>query len=240
MLESNKNRIPASKSTDYASWSLPDINDGQVIEVVPSGQHPGNVKKTLAAGGGKESKGSLAKLDEISKQAQKEGYQAGFEQGLGKGEAQGYQAGLSKGNKEIQQRLQQLQQVIAQLMEPIKQQDKELEQTLLALVKMAAEAVIKQELEDNRIDIIQRIIKETVTALPLGAENIRISLNSEDFAALQGESTGVSSDWQLVADDDITAGGCRVETAQSVVDYCLETRIQEVMEQIMGAAEDGV
>ena len=237
MLDSNKNRIPANKSTDYTSWNLPDINDGRVIEVVPSGQHPGNAKKAPAAGRGKESKGA-PELDEISKQAQKEGYQAGFEQGLGKGEAQGYQAGLNKGNKEIQQRLQQLQQVIAQLMEPIKQQDDELEQTLLALVKMAAEAVIKQELEDNRIDIIQRIIKETVTALPLGAENIRISLNSEDFAALQGESTGVSSDWQLVADDSITAGGCRVETAQSVVDYCLETRIQEVMEQIMGTAED--
>ena len=238
-MDSNKNRIPASKSSDYANWHLPDINDGQVIEVATGGQRKGTATRATVAGANKTDGLSVDQLDELGKQARKEGYQAGFEQGLSKGETQGYQAGISKGNAEIQKRLLQLQQVVTQLMEPIKQQDDALEQTLLSLVKLTAEAVIKQELEDNRIDIIQRVIKETVTALPIGAQNIKIFLNTEDFAALQGESTGVSSEWQLVGDDSIAAGGCRLETTQSVVDYALETRIQQVMEQIMGGSGEG-
>jgi flagellar assembly protein FliH len=234
-MDNNRNRIPAVETTEYSSWAVPEINDGQIFQVVHSGDHqPGAAaKKTAGPQDDADKVLTEDQIQQLSNEARQQGYQQGLEQGIVQGESKGYKVGLDKGEKEIKQRIAQLQQLKTHLMAPLQEQDNNLEQILLALVKTIAETVIKQELEDNRVDIIRRVISDAIAALPIGAANIRIYLNPDDLAALQGEGAELDPTWQLCADKLLSVGGCRIETAQSLVDYRVEMRVRQVVEQLM-------
>ena len=41
--------------------------------------------------------------------------------------------------------------------------------------------------------------------------------------------------WRAVADEDITPGGCKLETEQSMADFTVETRLQMALDQLQEA-----
>ncbi len=239
MVDSSRNRIPAKETAEYGSWQMPEINNGKVVEVVHSGDNQPNAAtvQNVSVGSQKREPMTVEELENISRQAQQEGYQTGHEKGLKEGKEKGYQEGYAKSDREINQRVAQLQNLIAQLMLPINEQDEQIEQVMLALVKSTTQVMIQRELEESRVTLMRRIINDAIAVLPMGSKSIQVYLSPDDFAAIEGDGGDHSSEWQLQVDETLQAGDCRVETAQSLVDYTMNDRLDCLMEKLIDNAE---
>ena len=80
---------------------------------------------------------------------------------------------------------------------------------------------------------IQGVIEQALEFLPVKSRDIKIRLNPADMALLQ--HSGISFDEEhssYVADPSVTSGGCKVESDQSHIDATMETRIQQIIDQL--------
>ncbi|RMG57843.1 MAG: hypothetical protein D6717_04055, partial [Gammaproteobacteria bacterium] len=106
---------------------------------------------------------------------------------------------------------------------------------LVELALVVARQLIRRELKTQPDEIVA-VLRGALAALPTGARDIRVHLNPEDAALVrelmpQGHERQAV---QYVEDPAITRGGCRVESAFSRVDATLETRLNEVIAQVLG------
>jgi len=175
-------------------------------------------------------------MQEITEAAEKEGYAKGHQEGLLAGKDAGYKAGQQQGLKEMKASLTLQQtrftQLANALLNPIEEQDDALEQALLASVVSIASGVIKRELFADSSHI-QSLVQEAIAALPAGAKNIRIILHPDDLAMLEQyleeDAPRAAEDWQFFAEASMTPGGCKVETAQSLIDFSVERRMSQIL-----------
>src|SRR5690606_22319329 len=121
--------------------------------------------------------------------------------------------------------------LMAQLLEPMQQQDDQIENMLLELVEGMVRQVLQRELQTDSSQIAQ-VLRGALKALPMGADNIRIYLNPADFEAVKHIRERHEESWRLLEDDQLWPGGCRVETEHSQVDATRETRLQQIIEQL--------
>jgi len=234
----NRSRIPAGEQTSYAAWRPPEMNGGQLVEVVHSGDHqPGGISHSSIEDTTLESAPasaiSVEELEHITQQAHDEGFAAGYEEGKQRGIKDGHHTGLTQGQQEIKQRLAQLQTVLRNLMEPLRNQEQELEEAMFSMVVTLAQSVLRRELKSDPQDILDTI-HFTLSSLPMGASNIRVLLSEQDAGALT--DNGLAADnWQLVTDKTLKPGDVRVQTLQSVVEFTVQDRFAQCIEQMLGA-----
>lgn len=160
------------------------------------------------------------------------GRNQGFEQGRREGLAQGVEQGLADARQQVDAKLAQLDELMLHLTYAINQQDYTLEQALLKLVEGIARAVLARELEISSRQILQ-VVREALAALPPSSENVRVFVNPGDVAVLAEASAESGDSWRVIADASVTAGGCRVETAQSVVDCSVDMRFDLMLQQVL-------
>lgn len=174
--------------------------------------------------------------NEISK---KEGYKAGFEEGKLEGVAQGKaeginlgkQEGLAVAGKEQQPKLAELNRLLTTLSHTLNEEDYKLEKTLFDLVKAIAQEVIRKELELNPASLM-KVVKEIVNALPPSRDNIKITLNPLDKVFVDEAVSQGGENWHVVADEEISPGGCLVSTDSSEADGSVEKRVKAVLDQM--------
>lgn len=158
-----------------------------------------------------------------------------YNEGFATGERDGFHSGQLKAQQEAKTRtdarLAELEAVMAQLLEPMKQQDEQIEDMLLQLLESMVRQVIQRELQSDSSQIAQ-VLRGALKALPMGADNIRIYLNPADFEAVKHIRERHEENWRLLEDDQLLPGGCRVETEHSQVDASRETRLQQIIEQL--------
>jgi flagellar assembly protein FliH len=235
----NRNRIPAGEQIGYAAWCPPEMVGGQLVEVVHSGDHqPGGIAHDSIVDESQLSSAPDAVLNaeevaRITQQARDQGYAVGFDEGKNRGIKDGHQQGLSQGQQEIKQRLTQLQTALRNLMEPIRSQEQDLEEALFSLVVTLTQSVLQRELTSDPNDILH-VIRGAVDALPMGASNIRVLLSEQDAIALK-ESNLLTESWQVVGDKTLKPGDVRVLTQQSVVEYTVQERFSQCIEQLLAA-----
>jgi len=229
---SSKGRIPASKTDRFTAWELPEVRQGQVVAVEKL-KHRGprgelvNVKEdeviysTMTAG----------QLNELTQQAYDEVRQQAYEEGARQGREEGYQAGLEEGREAVQQQISQLQNTLHSLHNVLEGQDDELEQALVNLTMCIARSVLNHEISLDA-GHIQSIIKQAVDALPLKEDRLVIHLNPAEHQLLTGQE-GIPEQWTLQSDPSVSAGGCRVISAHSVVDFTLEEQFQQVINSLV-------
>ena len=247
----SENRIPADKSTDYGAWDLPAVEGKHIVgrggqnSDQPSGFHRGDVVQSEHVNINLRKYGRLtaSELERIAEEA----YQEGLQKGRDTGHAQGYDAGLAQGLEEgreqalaqtsaqMQAQLARLEKVLAALIEPVEKEDRQLEAALLSMVHNIAAAVVKQELQLNP-EQTQRIVREAMAALPVGAKHIKVYVNDSDVDAINQLCQAGHKDWQIVADGEVSPGGCRVETDRSLVDYTVDARLRQAMEKLVSPA----
>lgn len=161
--------------------------------------------------------------------------QDAYNEGFATGEKDGFRAGQLKAKQEadaaLAGRIEALEQVMRHLLEPIAEQDQQLEVALVTLVGQVTREVIQRELSGDSSQIRQ-VLREALKLLPMGAENIRIHLNPQDFELVKALRDRHEESWRILEDDSLLPGGCRVESEHSRIDASVETRLSQALKQL--------
>lgn len=179
-------------------------------------------------------------LQEMADAAEKEGFDLGYGEGVVKGIAegkkQGYEEGLAQAQAEIREQLttqvSQLLQVAEALVEPIQSQEEQLQKLLLRYVTTLTEQVIERELQQDSSHILS-VVQRAIQALPVGADNIKVVVNPDDLALVETYAEEQGEPWIFKGDGQLLPGGCRIESAESLVDFSVESRMKAMFSQFM-------
>lgn len=223
-------RIPAAKAGKLQTWQLPDIERSSSFSPLHALREQEIVRvvdEEVAA-----EKLTVKELDAIREEAYKEGFaegrQDGFEQGKREGYEQGLAMGLNEGQGQIDIQLQVLQSIQSQLFDPLASKEEQLEALFYGLVVKLSEAIVMSELSISE-DRLKSTLKQALDALPAQPKQLKIVMHPEDSQLLSeyAERHGL----EFLDDVSMTRGGCRLISEHSEVDYQVETRFSQVLDQ---------
>ncbi|MDH1630206.1 flagellar assembly protein FliH [Pseudomonas mosselii] len=167
--------------------------------------------------------------------------QEAYNEGFATGEREGFHSTQLKVRQEAEValagKLASLEQIMKHLLEPIAEQDTQIEKALVQLVANMTRQVIGRELRSDSSQITH-VLREALKLLPMGADNIRIHLNPQDFELAKALRERHEESWKLLEDESLLPGGCRIETAHSRIDATMETRIEKAVAQLFDQSHD--
>jgi len=170
---------------------------------------------------------TLDELEAIRQDAYNEGFAAG--------EKDGFHAGQIKARQEADAALAvkvgSLEKLMAQLLDPIAEQDQQMEVAMVRLVSHMVREVIQRELNTDSSQIRQ-VLREALKLLPMGAQNVRIQVNPQDFDTIKALRERHEESWRILEDDSLLPGGCRIESEHSQIDASIETRMAQALKQL--------
>jgi flagellar assembly protein FliH len=161
--------------------------------------------------------------------------QDGYNEGFAVGEKDGFHAGQIKAKHEseliLQAKLLRLEQLMAQLLAPIAEQDQQIEHALVQLVSHISRQVIRRELQCDSSQL-KDVLSDALKLLPMGAGNVRIHINTQDFELVKTLRERHEENWRILEDAQLQPGGCRIETEHSQIDASVETRLEQAIKQL--------
>lgn len=161
--------------------------------------------------------------------------QDGYNEGFSAGEKDGFRSGQLKARQEaevaLQGRLKQLEVLMQHLMAPIAEQDQQLEQGVISLVSHLCQQVIRREMSIDSSQV-RMVLREALKLLPMGAQNLRIHINPQDFELIKALRERHEEEWRILEDESLSPGGCRVESEHSRIDASIETRLAQALKQM--------
>lgn len=159
-----------------------------------------------------------------------QGRETGYNEGKASGHGEGYASGQQQAQQELDQELAKLANLAQSLIAPIQARQAQVEAVLVGLVEEASRAVIKQELTQAG-DCIAQLINESLQVLPVNPGDIEVFLHPDDFQQFTSKNL-LPEHSKISIDVNLSQGGLRVDAGASQIDQTLETRIQQVFEQI--------
>lgn len=163
--------------------------------------------------------------------------QDAYNEGFATGEKDGFHAGQLKAKQEadvaLAAKIASLEQLMTQLFSPIAEQDQQLEAAMVTLLGQMVRQVIQRELVSDSSQIRQ-VLSDALKLLPMGAGNIRIHVNPQDFELIKTLRERHEENWRILEDASLLPGGCRVETELSRIDATVETRLNQALQQLFG------
>lgn len=236
----HRDRIPSEELTAYERWELP-LLDKHGNTVAHSREEERNVKPLTAADieairqeaweDGKQ-EGREAGHQEGLVSGREAGHEEGLQQGLAEGREQGRKEALEQSREEVSQGLERLEQLMAELVDPIHRHEDELETALFNLATVLARAVLYRELQLDSSQI-RTVVREAVASLPSTQDNVRIRINPADAEWVKDVAGRLDAEASIVDDESILAGGCKVETRHSLVDFTVEKRFQKAVQRML-------
>jgi flagellar assembly protein FliH len=204
--------IAGDQAQEFRSWSISELQS----KLPDRGQVQGQNSR---------GQGLLTaeKIAEIQAQAHQEGF------------AQGRKEGFEAGHAEVSAKAQQLNTLMGLLNEPFEQLDAQVEQELLVLVITLTRQLVRREIRHEPGEILA-VIRQTMSALPTAARDVRLHLHPED-SALVRESLALNEtepSWRIVEDPVLTRGDCRVVSETSQIDATLENRLNALITSMLG------
>ncbi|UVE16374.1 flagellar assembly protein FliH [Pseudomonas sp. LS44] len=228
--------IRAKDVSAFDRWALPSFDaeiEQAVAEDVPAASETAEPSEASEIAQSEEVPLEAVKpltLDELEAIRQD-----AYNEGLATGEKDGFRAGQLRAKQEadvaLAAKLGSLESVMQQLFEPIAEQDLELERMLVNLVSHMARQVIQRELVSDSSQI-RHVLREALKLLPMGAGNIRIHINPQDFAVVKALRDRHEESWRILEDEALLPGGCRIETEHSRIDASIETRLNQAIQQL--------
>ncbi|MCG5529996.1 flagellar assembly protein FliH [Halorhodospira halochloris] len=184
---------------------------------------------------------SEEEIEKIRAEAHREGYKTGHREGKLEGFHAGYpegvKAGEEDGRKSGARLVRRLRTLLDTLGRPLEKLDREIEDELSHLVFGIAKRMVLSELRrdpSHAESAVNRALKE----LPANQRWISVHVNPEEIGFIE-EQLGADAEqrgWTMVADQQVSRGGCVVRTETSRVDASVERRIEAVAEQLFGDA----
>lgn len=170
---------------------------------------------------------TLDELEAIRQEAYNEGFATGEKDGFHTGQLKARQ----EGEAALALKLDSLETLMSQLLEPIAEQDQQLEVALVRLVSHMVGEVVQRELSIDSSHIRQ-VLREALKLLPMGADNVRIQVNPQDFETIKTLRERHEESWRILEDDSLLPGGCRIESEHSQIDATIETRMAQALKQL--------
>ncbi|WP_397449080.1 flagellar assembly protein FliH [Pseudomonas sp. NA-150] len=225
--------IRAKDVGGFDVWSLPSFDPRQELPPEPepeSVEEPAEMEEVPLD---EVQPLTLEELESIRQEAYNEGFSTG--------EKEGFHSTQLKVRQEAEvalaARLGSLEQLMVNLFDPIAEQDSQIEKSLVELVGHITRQVIQRELSVDST-LIGRVLRDALKLLPMGAQNVRIFINPQDFAQVKALRERHEEDWRIVEDDALQPGGCRVETEHSRIDATIETRISQALAKMFDQLHD--
>ena len=159
-------------------------------------------------------------------------------------EAHGYAEGFSRGQAAaaaaFREELQRFHRLVAGAVHDVQATLRQLEPQVVDLVVAIAERVIERELRMDR-QIVVGVVRAALGAagsLPV----VRVRVHPDDYALVaevwpELALTGNEPPVELVADPQVQAGGCIIDTASGLVDAQPATRLAMIHEQLLALAK---
>jgi flagellar assembly protein FliH len=110
------------------------------------------------------------------------------------------------------------------------------ERVAIHLAAAIAKRVIRRELT-RQPEVPTQLVREALE-LAAGSSHLRIHLNPADHQVLAGEVQTLAKELaalatcEIIANPDITAGGCRLETQFGVIDQQVESQLARIEEEL--------
>lgn len=101
---------------------------------------------------------------------------------------------------------------------------------------MAAK-IVRRELRD-RPEITLSLVREALE-LAAGSPDVRLQLNPSDYQSLNDETRRITKSMsalgkaEIVADESVGPGGCRVETRFGTIDQRIESQLNRIVEELL-------
>ncbi|MCK4742494.1 MAG: flagellar assembly protein FliH [Sulfuriflexus sp.] len=200
--------INSDDGSEYAAWQPPSVQVPTAKEISDQEQ-----QRLITADS----------IEVLQKQAYEEGYSQGFEKGVQDGAAL------------VKERIQRLDTIVNFLQKPLADIDESVTEQLTQLSISIAKMLIRRELKTDPGQVVA-VVKETVSALPAGMQNICVLMNPED-AELLRETMSLAegeSPWKIIEDPLLSRGGCKVTTDYSEVDASVEARLTAIIARMFG------
>lgn len=160
--------------------------------------------------------------------------QSAFERGLAQGRAEAKAEAermlLAFSQAQGQETAERLNALILTAQESLVAAEQVIAQGVLDLACAVARQVIRHEVSVDPT-VLRHVIKEALDMVLVDGKVATVRLNPQDMGVLQEPLQGmlVTSDIKLIADSSMQAGGCRIESAGSVIDGSLQTRWQRAV-----------
>lgn len=170
------------------------------------------------------------------------GHEAGYQEGLDKGLAEGMVNGEEQGRQAIEKKLTQIQiqqnqdhaQQVSAILKGMQnfliKQSGNIEKVLPDIVEKLAQAVVAEELNQGSEHIVA-LVKQAMDALPISCDHLQIELNEADLPFLEAAFEVADFSAQLKVNKQIAAGGCKIKTQHSQINFTLDERWQRVVQQ---------
>lgn len=242
----HSNRIPFEDINSSAAWDFPSWDDG--AKVVASVKKKNPAAEEAAPGRMEDVEQdeqqniapiTAAQLQQITEEAEREGrehgYTQGYEQGFAEGEKKGTKLGEQKAYTEIKARLDEQRDRFCQLadalLDPVSMQDGELENLVLDMAVHFAKHLLNKELNEDPSGLFD-VVKRAAASLPAGAQNIRVYVHADDVELAHEAFSARGLDWRFYGDSQLSRGGCRIESNESLIDYSVEHRLQQMLDEV--------
>jgi flagellar assembly protein FliH len=204
--------IPKEEMSAYQRWELDAFEDERPAAVEDAGSNQVSLPTAEA-------------IELMHQQAHQEGYREGLEQGKEKG--------YLEGQEQARQEAQRLNDLLSQVNDVLLQMDQEISQQLLDLALDIARQMLRQALV-VRPELVLTVVKDAINSFPHVNQHPQLILHPQDAALVRSclEAELAHGHWRVVEDNQIEAGGCRLETASGELDATLERRWQSVLESL--------
>jgi flagellar assembly protein FliH len=228
--------IRAQDVSAFDRWALPSFDPEGEAPETPAVQPPAMPEEVVPEPVAQPSEDvPLEEVKPLTLEELEAIRQDAYNEGFATGEKDGFRAGQLKAKQEadaqLSGKLRAMEVLMHQLFEPIAEQDRTLEGALVDLVCQITRQVIQRELTMDSSQIRQ-VLGEALKLLPMGASNVRIHLNPQDFELIKALRERHEEHWRILEDAALLPGGCRVETEVSRIDATVETRLQQALKQL--------
>lgn len=180
-------------------------------------------------------------IEQIRGEARRGGYREGHREGRHEGYHAGYPEGLKAGEEDGRnagtQLVQRMRTLLDTLGRPLENLDREIEDELSHLVFTVARRMVLSEMRmdsSHAVAAVNRAMRE----LPANQRWVSVHVNPDEIGFIEEKLGGDEQrrGWTIVADQQVSHGGCVVQTETSRVDARVERRIDAVAEQLLGEA----
>ena len=150
------------------------------------------------------------------------GYDSGFEKGEKKA--------LEKGTQEQAKKTNHFKSILSAIHQYLINQRQEMSDNIPDIVLAISKAVVTQELSQGSEHIVS-LVQQAVESLPLDSGNLRIDVNPLDLPFIEAAIEQGEFEGEAHASEKIDAGGCRIHTRYSAVNFTLSERWQTIEKQ---------
>lgn len=170
-------------------------------------------------------------VEAIKEQGLKEGMEAGFAEGMKRAEKE-FRSTIDEAKKILQDALEERERIII-----------EAEDEIIQLSINIAQKIIGQEVNSDRALILKMVEKAFEKVRDREEISLRVNPDNLD-AVLEAKEKIISSTqginkMKVLADPEITAGGCVIETSNGTVDARVERQLQEIEQSLLEVNANG-